>query len=341
MRKIGIKRKILSQAASKLYICPLNFYSMNSLPAKILTFTGIIIGSIFYNHSAQGQQYLWDIGIKSGIANYFGDLEQDPGTNSFNLYRPNTRWATGFFARKRLGYSMAMRFDLSYLRLSGADSLNPASGRTTRNLHFRNDVVEASWRMEFYPLVIDDVGWKRRFLVDFHLMGFIGAGVFWNNPQAQFEGEWHNLRPLRTEGKSYSPVQASIPMGVGFFFTFTDGRSRIRRHRIGFEVSYRMLFTDYLDDASDSYPAVEEVPEGLARDLYARTWELNNPNTPQSERRYPRKGGIRGNPDDNDAFAAITLSYSYILRTHLNGRYRPKYNYIYGNSIRSKRKKRW
>lgn len=314
---------------------------MYSLPAKTLLILSLFWSCTLAKKDLRAQQYLWDIGVKSGIANYFGDLEANTGTNSFQLFRPNTRWATGVFARKRLSYRLAMRFDLSYLRLSGADSLNLESGRTTRNLHFRNDIYETSWRMEFYPVIIDDVGWKRRFLVDFHLMGFVGVGAFWNNPKGEFQGDWHSLRPLRTEGRSYSPVQASIPMGIGFFFSFTDGRSKFRRHRVGIELSYRLLFTDYLDDVSDSYPNVENVEPGLARDLYSRTWELNQPGVPQSERRFPGEGRQRGNPDDNDAFAAITISYSYVLRTGNRGKYRPKYNYIYGNSIRSKRKTRW
>ena len=130
-------------------------------------------------------------------------------------------------------------------------------------------------------------------------------------------------------------------MGLGAFFTFKGSRGKIRRHRIGIEFNYLMLFTDYIDDVSTSYPHPDAVEEGAARDLYYRTWELQEGQENPATRNYPRQGGQRGNPEVNDGFSSITISYSYVLRTNNYGRYRPKYNYIYGNTIRSKRKKNW
>lgn len=284
-----------------------------------------------------GQKFVWDVGGQAGVANYFGDLASQTGTNSFNVIRPNTRYNIGGFVRKRLNYRFGLRFEANYLMVTGADSLNSESPRASRNLHFRNNIIEASGRLEYYPLIINDVGGKMRYKVDFHLMGFVGIGVAYHNPQAQQNGSWVDLRPLKTENVSYSPVEPVIPIGLGGFFTFKTKYQRFRRHRIGIEVNYRKMFTDYLDDVSSVYPDPANLPSDQARELSFRGDEVPG----VGETAYPSQGRIRGNPDRMDAYGTIMISYSYVLRTNTNGRFRPKYNYQYGKSPASIRKMRF
>jgi len=285
------------------------------------------------------QVYIWDVGGQLGMSNYFGDLANNTGSNSLDIFRPNTRFTAGAFARVRAHYRYAFNFQLNYILISGADSLAENTSRTRRNLHFRNNIIELTSRMEYYPLIFNDVGGHKRFRTDFHFYTFAGLGLLYNNPQAEYNGGWVSLRPLETEGSRYSAIQPVIPIGFGGFFTFKSCGSRIRRHRIGVEVNYRLVFTDYLDDVSNTYPDVSAVAEGDARDLYYRTWELSDSQSDPETRRYPQAGRIRGNSERNDSYTTILISYSYVLATNHRSFYRPKYNYIYGNSSKNRRKK--
>ena len=64
------------------------------------------------------------------------------------------------------------------------------------------------------------------------------------------------LHPLSTEGqglaaypgrKPYSLTQLCLPFGAGWKWTFS------KRYDIIYELGYRLLFTDYLDDVSTTY----------------------------------------------------------------------------------------
>jgi hypothetical protein len=62
------------------------------------------------------------------------------------------------------------------------------------------------------------------------------------------QNDWVNLRDQleKTEKISYNAMAISIPLGFGI-------RKRITKNiDIGFEVSYRISMTDYLDDVSDN-----------------------------------------------------------------------------------------
>jgi hypothetical protein len=279
---------------------------------------------------ASGQAFKWDLGGQAGISNYFGDLAETTGTNSLKIYQQNTRFTVGGMARVRMAYRYGFNFQLNYLSITGADSLNPNSDRTSRNLSFRNNMIEAAARFEYYPLIFNDLGGKMRYAADLHLVVFAGLGFTYSSPQAEYNGSWENLRPLQTEGVSYSAVQPVMPLGFGTFVTFKGRSGKIRRHRIGIDVSYRLAFTDYLDDVSTTYVdnAQLRTSQGdMAADLADR-----RANTSGSA------GGIRGNPEDNDGYGTITISYSYVIATGRGNFYRPKYNYIYGNSPAAKRR---
>ncbi len=293
---------------------------------------------LFGGNLLVAQSFAWDIGGHAGIANYFGDLAEEPGFNSTKIYQRNTRYNAGFFMRYRPAYRYAFNFQLNYINVTGADSLNPNSGRTSRNLHFRNNIFELSARAEYYAIIVNDVGGKKRYKADFHFYVFGGVGALYHNPQAQLNGKWHNLRPLQTEATSYSPVTAAIPVGLGFFFTLKTRTSRIRRHRIGMELNYRKLFTDYLDDVSTTYRDISTINDDLTRDIYARAWELNQDGNGAANRNYPGSNRIRGNPNRNDAYATITFSYSYVITTGRGKFYRPKYNYMTGSSKKRRSK---
>ncbi len=67
-------------------------------------------------------------------------------------------------------------------------------------------------------------------------------------------GEWVDLKPLRTEGQGLIPgreeyklTQLNIPMGIGVKYFLTE------TFHVSSEVLHRKTFTDYIDDVSTNY----------------------------------------------------------------------------------------
>lgn len=194
--------------------------------------------------------------------------------------------------------------------------------RYIRNSHFRNDIFELSlvftWdlfpsrfvyhkRLPFTPYLVagisafyhdprarvpTDEGYINNYLAN------IGATELGANP-----GDWVRLRPLRTEGQGltrnfpnltsnpsdpqpgssydrpYSLFQAAIPLGLGLRFKITD------RIDASFEIAYRILFTDYIDDVGGNYADARDLVSQvgpLSAILANRSFEPTDPRTGES-----------------------------------------------------------
>jgi hypothetical protein len=280
-------------------------------------------------------QYAWDFGVNAGIANYLGEIGGGAGEARdwiLDLKLEQSRWNPGVFVRYRLDYDFAITTSFNYLRLQGADSLSLNPNRFTRNLSFKNDVLELAVVGEYYFFNQPDVGRTGRYLLDFKAYLYGGAGVFYNNPKANLDGQTYALQPLNTENleKPYSRFQVAVPMGFGFYYTFS------RIHRFGFNLGYRLTFTDYIDDASSFYPDPDLLESDIARSLSNRTAEVQENPLAQTldDGGAPiylffKKGGIRGNPKTNDSYVSANLTYSYVLRGKPSS-FGKRKNYLYG-----------
>lgn len=277
-------------------------------------------------------QYAWDIGVNLGFANYLGEIGGGAGPARdwiMDMELDQTRWNPGVFIRYRADYNLGVTLSLNHARLQGADSLTDNPQRFTRNLHFRNDIYELALTGEYYFYNQPDVGRTGRYLLDFKAYIFGGAALFYNNPKANLNGEWHALQPLNTEGLSvpYSKFQPAIPIGLGFFYTFA------RQHRFGWQFSWRYTFTDYIDDASTLYPDPAELESDLARQLSNRSGEVaDNPKTLGLEEVFT-PGAIRGNPDSKDSYLITNFYYSYVIRGSSKS-FGKRKNYLYGKRRR-------
>jgi hypothetical protein len=131
------------------------------------------------------------------------------------------------------------------------------------------------------------------------------VGIFFFNPQGNYNGTWYYLQPLGTEGQnnpSYSGVKKyrlysfSIPFAGGVKFSFA------RFWNIAIDGGLRETFTKYLDDVGGRYPNFVDLPGGsggLARQM---AYQGN-------EKALP--GRQRGNGHfDKYMFAGITISYT-------------------------------
>jgi hypothetical protein len=154
----------------------------------------------------------------------------------------------------------------------------------------------------------------------------IGLGVFHFNPQGSLQQGgnevWYNLRPLHTEGegwvpgrKEYSLTQANIPMGAGIRYFLSEDIN------ISFELIYRKLFTDYLDDVSTSYINPALFAQHLSPTQAALAEEISN----KSAEGYNTPGYVagdkRGTPSNNDAY----FTFGFKLGIRLTGGQRERW----------------
>ncbi len=296
---------------------------------RLITFIVILFCGTYLS-----AQYRWDYGFDLGASNYLGDIGgKEKARRNFvsDMKMAETRWNMGGFARYKFSHLLAVKMDLSYLRIQGDDKLSSNPGRHARNLNFRNDIFSLEVTPQFTLYENQDIGSNYRFRTAFKLYAFAGVGVFHHNPKASFMGDWVPLQPLHTEGVNYSLWQFDVPMGGGFYFTFK------KRYRFGFEYSWRKCFTDYLDDISGNYVNPNTL-SSLGAKLANRTGELPAGAEPASTLSYFKPGAKRGDPSHKDNFMTASLNYSYVIRGK-SYFYRSRYGSFFFKKTRRKARK--
>ncbi len=239
--------------------------------------------------SAQGAE----LGIMAGGSLYSGDLSP----KEFGLYTEDISPAFGFFGRFNLSSAFALRLGLSLGKVS-ADDLD--HGREDRGLNFRSNITEFALTGELNLFKLGS--YQDRGVMPFL---FAGVAVYHFNPEAEFDGDYIELQPLGTEGQGlsgyeapYSLTQFAVPLGLGVKFLLNETIT------LGLEIGGRKLFTDYLDDVSDTQVNYFDILEGNG-ELAAR---LSNPTLkdPSPETADYRRGG-----EFNDwyYFGGLTLSF--------------------------------
>ena len=195
----------------------------------------------------------------------------------------------------------------SDLQITSSSSQNLITKRN-RNLSYKSKVNEITLMAEFHPLMLKyyEDGTPR--LSPYALAG---VGYFWFNPQATVAGRIVDLQPLRTEGQGfdeyperqpYKLSSVNIPLGFGLRYELTP------LFNLRLEFLHRILFTDYLDDASNRYyadPTLFAKYLSVKDAAYAKA--LANPS---KNGKVPAR---RGNPDDNDAYMSINLKIGIVL----------------------------
>jgi hypothetical protein len=272
-------------------------------------------------------QYLWDFGGHLGASNYLGEMGGNADTRKdfiADIKLSKTQFTLGGFARYKVTPMISAKIAANWVRIEGADYLSSNPGRRGRNLSFQNDIVELSLTGQVFFYEIPDLGRTYRYRNDFKMYAFAGIAGYYHNPKTHYKGEWIPLRPLQTEGKSYSAFGASVPLGIGLFFTIE------KKHRIGWEFDWRTTFTDYLDDISGNYadPADLSSPEAVL--LANRRDELGNAEGVPDPRNYA-PGSKRGDPSHNDSYLSTQIYYSYVMRGR-SSFYRSKYGSIFKRS---------
>ncbi|WP_299456420.1 DUF6089 family protein [uncultured Microscilla sp.] len=293
------------------------------------------------------------VGAQVGTINYFGDM------NPLTQYvAPEWRFLRPSIAinvQRKLSSNFHVRLEFTYGRLRGDDfiSASPNSERHRyrymRNTHFRNDIKELSLVGE-YNIIGSSGKYYRRANFTPYILG--GVAVFHHNPKAktsdEFGGKWVALQPLGTEGqqsgvegyaKPYARIQPALIFGAGVKWKLND------RTNLSFELAFRYLFFDQIDDVSGTYPDMGDLQNDLVRSLSNRTLETNNAVTGRSrepdlsrilEQVSPRvtyvgsdgnpyntiagfgsKGDKRGEAGNNDIYLVAGIRLSYIINVGL------------------------
>jgi len=244
--------------------------------------------------SAQGIH----IGVFGGLSAYNGDLTEKI------FPKKVTNGAIGITGNYELTDQILLRAGFTYSIVGGADRFNKDTVLINRNLAFETTILEFSAVGEYYFFNL----YNQRYSP--YIFG--GLAVFHFNPYA-YDGTGQKvfLKPLSTEGqgilgypdrKPYSLTQLAIPFGGGIKFVLTDNI------RVGLEVGFRKLFTDYLDDVSKTYIDVNDLLAAKGQqavDMSYRGDEVNG--SPF----YPAKNTQRGGAKVKDYyyFAGIHLTY--------------------------------
>ncbi len=303
-------------------------------------------------------QFKYDYGFRFGGANYLGDIG---GKNLprrdlvVDMHLPSTRWAVGGLIRKRKSKKLAYSATIDYIRIQGTDQLTTYFPRRARNLTFKNDMFELAARAEYTLYYDSDLSNQGYFNPDMKIYAFGGLAGLFTNPKGlmnyyaaknyyrssgeDLEGKWIALRKYRTEGQenTYSAATIAIPMGIGMYFTY------MKKWRIGWEYSWRMTFTDYLDDISGVYPDPTIVSAANPEEFplvssylyhsfdegYVKSSETNPTNIPGTN--FSTKGSPRGNPLNNDNYMTFQFYVSKVIRSKSNF-YKSKYSWMRGRS---------
>ncbi|MEO6540279.1 MAG: DUF6089 family protein [Ferruginibacter sp.] len=237
---------------------------------------------VLISFSASAQKLHADLYM--GIANYQGDLQG----NRFTLSQSQP--AIGLGASYDLSDKFIIRTGLAYAKIEANDSKNKAGkGIEFRNLNFRSSITEFHVGMEYN---LFDLGYR-----DISPYVFAAAAVYHFNPYTNdAAGNKVFLKPLSTEGqgllqypasKLYKLTQFAIPFGGGLKFSLSENL------QAGFEIGFRKLFTDHLDDVSTNYvdSATLFAAKGArAVELAYRGDEVTGGPS------YPADGSQRGNP---------------------------------------------
>jgi hypothetical protein len=265
---------------------------------------------------------VFELGGSLGVMNALTDVGGRKGIGKKfikDLNTKNFKPSFGFYVLAMVKNILGARLEATFGNVQAYDSIlksvkTTTFGRYERNLSFRSKITDFQLTVEVHPLMFKNYGDEEPPFLSPYIIG--GIGYFSFNPQANLNGQWYSLQPLRTEGqgfkeypnrKPYSLSQINFPVGVGIRYEVSS--SLYAR----FELVYRILRTDYLDDVSTEYidPALfpnylSATQSALATQLFDRQGELD----PTHDTVV---GGQRGDPTDNDAFFSVQLKFGVTI----------------------------
>lgn len=245
---------------------------------------------LFAANCVSGQQGL-QVEIMPGVAGYQGDLTQK--TIPFNTIGPSA----ALNVKYDFGDMVILRTGFAWGKVSADDKDNSQSDINNRNLNFKTTIWEGHLGAEVNIL-------DPEFYNSLPYL-FTGIALYRFNPYTYDKDNVKTyLHPLNTEGqglqeypdrKKYKLVQFCVPFGGGWKLKIND------KYAFGVEIGVRLLFTDYLDDVSETYVN----PQILFNRKGAKSLELAFRETPM-----PAEGIQRGNAGKNDMYGFAGVKFA-------------------------------
>ncbi len=224
-----------------------------------------------------------ELELMPGFTGYKGDLIQ----NHFAVR--SMRPALAFNIKYNFDNNFLLRAGVMKGRVVGDDRHNSDRFLKARNLSFQTDLLEFSLCLE-YNLLEPEIFYGYPYI-------FGGIGMYHFDPFAKDDnGQKTYLRPLSTEGqglpdypdrKMYSKNQFCLPFGAGWKVNLGSNID------IVYEIGYRILFTDYLDDVSRTYVDPQKLVNARGPKALEMAYRAKTPFA-------QHEGAQRGNPDVND-----------------------------------------
>lgn len=184
-----------------------------------------------------------ELGISLGTAYYIGEL------NPSKPFGTQEKLCAGLSLRHNFNLRWAVKGSFNYGNIEAHDSKSKDPWQQNRNLNFRNRFFEGAvvFELNFFDYQLGTGSDISPYL-------FLGTGLCYSNPEAQYNGFWHSLQPAGTEGqgmKGYAPYykQTIFVMPMGFGLKMNLGQ------KMGLDVEWgmRKTWSDYFDDVSENY----------------------------------------------------------------------------------------
>lgn len=226
------------------------------------------------------------LSARVGIANYQGDLQ------SKNITFKQAKFMGSLGAMYDISEHVTARTYFTLTSLAGDDKKGTTAMKT-RNLNFQSRIFEWELGAQYNILSLNNSWWTPYI--------YAGVGLFHFNPYTKTaDGAKTYLKPLSTEGQGvvagkneYKLTQFMIPLGIGAMYAISEDV------RVGIEMGYRKLFTDYLDDVSTEYvdqSTLLAAKGQTAVDLAYRGDEV------AGGAAYPAAKTLRGSPKVKDGY---------------------------------------
>lgn len=307
---------------------------------KALILCLIILPTLVNAQRWKRQRYEWVAAI--GATQFLGDVGGRNQIGSdwfFDLDAASTRYVANIGFRYKISPYVSAKTGFSFGEIYGDDKYTKEPYRNNRNIHFRSPIVEwatqveVSWMQEQIGsrYKIRRVRGRGRRGSRVYVYGFAGVALLYMNPMAKFDGKWHSLRKLHTEGQTvvpsrneYSNWQFTIPFGVGMKYSID------KKSSIGIEYGLRKTFTDYMDDVSTTYVYTQWAPNSLEikqmLDYDDVAAGLADPSLAPISPDAEWQGGCsacpgqqRGDPTDLDSYMFMMITYQRKIRTTRKG----------------------
>ena len=282
------------------------------------------------------QGWQLEAGVTFHASGYSGDIGHKGQYGVFS----DTQWhlirsgAGATLRGQQRGKRVGWNLDLRSIRIQGADSASNNAVAFVRNLHFRNEMVEAA--------ATADCPWMRfsghlgSSTLTHHIRAEAGMALLHHAPKAQVDvhnlsyeilselglnspGLWHDLRSLETEGTGYAKWILTVPVGLSYTLSVDAGKGK--PWHLTLTGLWRFTQTDRLDDIATQYADPWKMsPLGLALSSQANPNDLPpcaenlNISTFQYQQNLPsERQAIRGNPNTRDAYWTMGLTLAKSL----------------------------